>query len=248
MYCLAMASVKIPESVTSIGNSAFCHSRSLTSLTIPNAVTYIGRYAFCDCSSLTSLTIPESVTYIQDNLLEECCSLTSFTIPNSVTSIGFEAFLNCSGLISVTIPNSVTSITQKAFYGCDNLKAVYSQMEVPVKCDPIFPDKAYDEAILYIPTGTITAYREVEPWKNFKNINEIDFSGIDGVATDDDGSLHISVNNGTLTIYGAGSNESISVYDMQGRIFYNGTSHTIDKLSPGLYIVKAGSRTVKISI
>ena len=77
--------------VTSIGNLAFIHCKSLTSVTIPNSVTSIG----CDAFSYSSLT--------------------SITIPNSVTSIGTQAFLLCSSLTSITIPNSVTYIGSNAF-------------------------------------------------------------------------------------------------------------------------------------
>lgn len=122
------------------------------------------------------------------------------------------------------------------------------QCEVPIECDPDFSEKQLKEAILYVPVGTKAEYEKVDPWRNFWNIEEMDFSGIDGIEADEFGTPHISVNNGILTIDGIGSHESVTVYDMEGRIFYNGTSHTIDKLSPGLYIVKAGSRTIKISI
>ena len=37
-----------------------------TSITIPNSVTSIGDYAFCGCTGLTSITIPTSVTSIGD--------------------------------------------------------------------------------------------------------------------------------------------------------------------------------------
>ena len=46
----------IPDSVTSIGSSAFYKCSSLTSITIPDSVTSIGSSAFYDCSSLTSIT------------------------------------------------------------------------------------------------------------------------------------------------------------------------------------------------
>ena len=41
-----------------------------------------------------------------------------------VTSIGPGAFTQCDGLISVAIPDSVTSIGNSAFYGCDGLTSV----------------------------------------------------------------------------------------------------------------------------
>ena len=43
----------IPDSVTSIGNSAFSGCRSLTSIIIPDSVTSIGDHAFYNCTSLT---------------------------------------------------------------------------------------------------------------------------------------------------------------------------------------------------
>ena len=244
----AKISVTIPNSVTSIGNYAFYGCSNLTSVTIPNTVTSIGNYAFRECSSLTSVTIPNSVTSIGLEAFAYCSSLASVTIPNSVTSIGNYAFYGCSNLTSVTIPNSVTSIGYDAFYGCDNLKSIYMQCEVPIECNPGFGEKVLKENILYVPTGTIAKYEKVDPWRNFWNIEEMDFSGVEEIEADEYGAPHISVNNGVLTIDGIDSHESVTIYDMQGRIVYNGISHTIDKLSPGLYIVKAGSRTIKVSI
>jgi hypothetical protein len=97
----ARTSYSIPNSVTSIGNSAFKCCTSLTSVTIPNSVTSIGYYAFSDCTSLTSITIPDSVTSISDSAFSDCRSLTSVTIPNSVTSIGYYAFFGCTSLTDV---------------------------------------------------------------------------------------------------------------------------------------------------
>ena len=116
--CLFLKEVVLPNSLSSIGYSAFLLCNSLTSITIPDSVTSIGDDAFSDCSRLTSITIPDSVTSIGDYAFSHCGSLTSVTIPDSVTSIGDRAFGWCDSLTSVTIPDSVTSISDEAFYAC----------------------------------------------------------------------------------------------------------------------------------
>ena len=93
-----LAEYTIPDSVTSIGSSAFAYCSSLESITIPDSVTSIGDSAFHGCSSLRSVTIPDSVTSIGDSAFGGCSSLTSITIPESVTSIGIAAFESCSSL------------------------------------------------------------------------------------------------------------------------------------------------------
>ena len=123
-YCSGLTSVTIPNSVTSIGESAFAYCSGLTSVTIGNSVTTIGRGAFAGCSGLTSVTIGNSVTSIGEWAFAGCSGLTSVTIPNSVTSIGVVAFRGCSGLSSVTIGNSVTSIGSYAFSGCSGLTSM----------------------------------------------------------------------------------------------------------------------------
>ena len=81
-------------SVTSIGYRAFRQS-GITSITIPESVTSIGESAFYGCTGLTSVTIPEGVTSIGQLAFRDCNNLTSVTIPGSVTSIGDSAFGGC---------------------------------------------------------------------------------------------------------------------------------------------------------
>ena len=136
--------VVIPESVTSIGASAFWGCSSLTSVVIPESVTSIGDWAFEGCKGLADangfviiqnalhdyygkggdVVIPEGVTSIGASAFWECSSLASVVIPEGVTSIGDKAFWGCSSLTSVVIPEGVTSIGDWAFYGCSSLASV----------------------------------------------------------------------------------------------------------------------------
>ena len=122
--CTSLSSVTIPDYVTSIGSGAFGGCTSLSSVTIPDSVTSIGSSAFYDCTSLSSVTISDSVTSIDTNTFYGCSSLSSVTIPDSVTSIGRNAFSSCRSLSSVTIGDSVTSISTSAFESCISLSSV----------------------------------------------------------------------------------------------------------------------------
>ena len=97
---------------------------NLTSMNIPNSIMSIGDSAFIGCSGLTSITIPNSVTSIGDGAFYGCSGLTSVTIGNSVTSIGYDAFKGCSSLTSVTIGSKVASIGYDAFKGCSSLRSI----------------------------------------------------------------------------------------------------------------------------
>ena len=104
---------------------AFYENNKIIKVIIPNSVTSIGGSAFEDCTSLTSVTLGNSVTSIGDGAFAYCTSLTSIIIPDSVTSIGNSAFESCTSLTSIIIPDSVTSIGNSAFESCTSLTSVY---------------------------------------------------------------------------------------------------------------------------
>ena len=123
-------STVIPNTVTSIGNSAFSERSSLTSIEIPSGVTSIGYSAFTECSSLTSIEIPSGVTSIGNYAFSYCSSLTSidFGENSQLTFIGNRAFSGCSSLTSIEIPSGVTSIIGELYGGtfseCSSLTSV----------------------------------------------------------------------------------------------------------------------------
>ena len=132
------------------------------------------------CSGLTSVTIGNSVTSIGYCAFYGCSGLVSVTIPDGVTSIGFRAFNGCTSLTSVTIGNSVTSIGRYAFKGCSGLTAIHSLNTTPPHLETdCFSSTTYSEATLYVPKGSMNAYKYYEyykyddkGWTQFQNIVE----------------------------------------------------------------------------
>lgn len=75
LYGSDIVNYKIPNSVASIGHSAFSYCDNLTSVVIGNSVTSIGVWAFSSCSNLTSIEIPDSVTSIGYQVFRHCTIL-----------------------------------------------------------------------------------------------------------------------------------------------------------------------------
>ena len=121
--CTALRSVSIPKNVTTIGHSAFSDCTSLTSITIPEGVTAIDAFTFSGCTSLGTVKLPATLTTIGDYAFYGCRSLRTADLPAALTSIGSSAFSNCA-LKSVSISDAVTCIEREAFFGCTSLASV----------------------------------------------------------------------------------------------------------------------------
>ncbi len=131
--CPALLSVKIPNSVTTIGPLAFYRCSALTSIEIPSSVETIEYNAFEKCGALESIMVDENnVAYDSRNncnaLIETATNTLlrgceNTVIPHSVTSIGSYAFDDCITLTSIEIPNSVTVIGDAAF-SCSGLTSI----------------------------------------------------------------------------------------------------------------------------
>ena len=74
----------------------------------------------------------------------------------------------------MTIGSGVREIYGNAFAECSELTNVYCLAEnVPTTASDAFQDSYIEYSTLYVPEASISSYREVEPWKNFKSIVKI---------------------------------------------------------------------------
>ena len=95
------------------------------SYAIPDSVTSIGESAFSFCNSLTSINIPDSVNDIGDGAFTGCNSLTSINIPNNVTNIGDYAFAGCDSLSPQVKSDIIQRFGGEVFYGEDISHLIY---------------------------------------------------------------------------------------------------------------------------
>ncbi len=122
-HCYEVASIVLPDSIETIGRSAFSGSR-FASLSIGQNVSSIGDYAFSQCDKLESVVIPDSVTSMGDYAFADCLSLKSVVIGNGLTTIEGASFHDCMNLTTLTLGNGVQLIDNMAFEGCYNLKSI----------------------------------------------------------------------------------------------------------------------------
>ena len=110
---------------------------SVTSITIPNSVTSIGNSAFYGCFSLTgTLTIPNGVTSIGYSAFAFCDGLTSVVFLGNQPILGTSAFLNSSPTIyytygaigwSSTFGGLPVKLAGFLSVTCDSAKGTYTQ-------------------------------------------------------------------------------------------------------------------------
>ncbi len=218
----ANTSITIKDGTVGITDYAFEYCTRLINIEIPNSVTSIGDYAFVHCNGLISIEIPNSVTSIGNSTFEGCTGLKSVVIGDGVTSIGDYAFCYCSNVETLYIGSSVASIGGYAFEGCEKITEIKVALENPISgSDNIFANAVYENATLYVPTGTEPLYQKCAPWNLFSNIAEMDFTGIDEVLDEVKGE----------------NREVKTIYDLQGR--------KVDTLNKGLYIIDGKKVLVK---
>ena len=101
-----------------------------------------------------------------------------FEIPeqyNSADVVAIEegAFQNLDFISGVTLHDKLTSIGANAFYGCKDIGTVVNKSATPLECDAsVFDDKVYTDATLYVPFGSLDAYKNTRPWSKFTTIKQ----------------------------------------------------------------------------
>ena len=127
--------LKLPESVTTIGEGAFANTASdgiqLKKVIIPSTVREIKANAFSGNNQIEEIVIEtkngKGVTTIGDFAFARCGKLTRMELPDTVTQTGTDLFYSCPVLTEVKLSQKLTEISYEMFNNCTSLK----EIEVP---------------------------------------------------------------------------------------------------------------------
>lgn len=110
----------IPNFVTNIG-SVFAGCDSISSVRMHDSVSSLGYFAFGECDNLTTVVLSENLKTIGERAFYFCKNIEHIELPASLETIESLAFYGCDKLKSIIIPDSVTNISDDAIRRSDNI-------------------------------------------------------------------------------------------------------------------------------
>ena len=262
-YNTRVEKVNFPEGLEHIKAAAF-YGCDLIEAILPGTLKELSDGTFSMCPKLKEIKIAEGITKIPFDFVSYCQSLEKVNIPKSVTVIEDDAFSFCS-LDSIVFPATIEYIGKGAFKDLKKLKKIYSMSPMPPVCyyDPMvnFGDGSFggstpSDIPVYVPIGSGEKYREAFGWNYFTNIIETDKFPTGIVSPK-------MSNNELCKVYGKGNELVIeipnllsspihySIYSIEGTMIEQGNlikSYTLRMPAKGVYIVRVGNTTHKISM
>lgn len=119
-YCKNLKTIKLPSTITSIGDEAFYNCQSLTNIEGLDKCNLksIGSAAFSNCKSLENLDFSQSTfTNVPSKAFYGCSALAKITLPDTLTTIGGYAFYACYGMPQLDLSNTaLTTLENYALY------------------------------------------------------------------------------------------------------------------------------------
>lgn len=195
--------------------------KSLQDLQLPGSLKSIEQRAFQQVDSLKSqLHLPEGIEKIEPFAFHNALITDTLRLPNGLLNIGMSAFEGASKLTTLYIPASVTHIGEKAFAGDTSLVSIYAMAATPIglsKSPSVFTGVKKSACSLYIPEGSLKAYKDSAQWKEFLVILEQEFNtSVQSTRIHRFGIYPTTISSG-FRISGLEGKATVLIFDINGR-------------------------------
>ena len=124
-----LENVKLPETLKSIGESAFENQHQLKEIIMPNSLENLGNACFRKCSKLEKVSYSSSLETIPNSCFAEC-NFKKIEFPSTIKNVGSSAFYSCNNIEEIILTDSDISIKSNAFGDCGEIK-----LTIPVDFD-----------------------------------------------------------------------------------------------------------------
>ena len=142
--CGSLKEIKLPNSIFHIGDGAFARCGALKNIVIPESAVSLGNMVFRKCYSLERAEILSKPSMLPYGMFRECTALKEIVIAEGTEKIGAQAFVMCESLETVTIPKGVKEIGDLSFNG-RSLKNVEIQADLELMSDISFYSPVLEE-------------------------------------------------------------------------------------------------------
>ena len=136
-----LASVKLPEGLTSLGYLTFQDCKALKTIELPSSLetfdvtTVAANGTVLDNeggtfkgSGLESIVIPASVKRLPKDIFSGCTELTSVALPEGLEEIDYNAFYGCRAIESLVLPAKVNLVGKSIFYNWTADQTIYTSV------------------------------------------------------------------------------------------------------------------------
>lgn len=140
--------LKIPDTVTKIGEGAFAQVAGLKTIIIPGSVKEIGTNAFTNNLTLETVIMEEGVQIIGTTAFSNCQKLKNISMPESLLEIKYGAFYKCLLVEKIKIPSKITRIERDTFGGANSLKEIVLSENTEIILSGAFAFTSFEEIVL----------------------------------------------------------------------------------------------------